>query len=73
MPSTSTVHLLPGTIEPNAATVDLGPDGNVQVYVFTAAVGGIAPVLVDVVGYTVDHTHDDRYLTEGQSRPTFRP
>ena len=63
-PSTSTVNFAAGSIEPNAATVDLGPGGTVQVFVKTAALAGTADVLLDVVGYTVDHDHDDRYYTE---------
>lgn len=63
-PATSTVNFLPGSVEPNAATVDLGPGGKVQIFVKTAAQTGTADVLVDVVGYTVDHTHDDRYYTD---------
>jgi hypothetical protein len=66
VPSTSTVNFQPGTVEPNAATVDLA-GGKVQVFVKTAASGGSAHVLVDVVGYTVGHTHDDRYYTESET------
>jgi hypothetical protein len=57
-PLTSTVNFTTGSDEPNAATVDLGPGGTVQVYVHAAT----AHVVLDVVGYTVDHDHDDRYL-----------
>lgn len=60
-PTTSTVNFAAGAIEPNAATVDLGPGGKMQIWVKTAATAGTSDVLVDVVGYTVDHTHDDRY------------
>jgi len=37
-----------------------------QVYVKTASPAGTADVLVDVVGYTVGHTHDDRYYTDSE-------
>jgi hypothetical protein len=67
VPSTSNVNwLASGAIEPNAATVDLAGDGTMQVYVKTASPTGTAHVLVDVVGYTVDHTHDDAYYTEDE-------
>jgi len=65
-PTTSTVNFTAGSIEPNAATVDLGPGGRVQIFIKTAAANGTADVLVDVVGYTVDHTHDDRYPTHSE-------
>ena len=64
-PTTSTVNFFPGAIEPNAATVDLN-DGKIQIWVETSSNSGSADVLIDVVGYTVDHTHDDRYYTEGE-------
>lgn len=66
-PTTSTVNFTTvGAIEPNAATVDLGPGGKVEVWLSTADSGGSADVLVDVLGYTVDHTHDDRYYTQAE-------
>lgn len=66
IPTTATVNFLPGTNTPNAATADLGPGGRVQIFVKTAAANGTADVVVDVVGYTVDHTHDDSYYTEDE-------
>ncbi len=67
-PATSTVNFTAaGVVEPNAATVALGPGGKMQVYLFTSAPAGTADVLVDVVGYTIGHTHDDRYYTKAQS------
>lgn len=65
-PSTSTVNFFPGTIEPNAATVELSSDGKIQIWVETSSDTGNAHVLIDVVGYTIDHTHDDRYYTEDE-------
>lgn len=65
-PTTSTVNFEPGTVEPNAATVDLGPGGKVQLWVDLESNAGTAHVLLDVVGYTVDHAHDDRYYTEDE-------
>jgi hypothetical protein len=66
-PETSTVNFDTGTVEPNAATIDLGPGGKIQIWVETASDTGTAHVLVDVVGYTIDHTHDDRYYTETET------
>ena len=63
-PSTSTVNFQAGSVEPNAATVDLSADGKVQVWVFMPDAAAKADVLIDVVGYTVDHNHDDRYYTK---------
>lgn len=71
IPTTSTVNFNAGSIEPNSATVDLGPGGKVQVFLNTDTAGGTAHVLLDVVGYTVDHTHDDRYYTEGEADGRF--
>lgn len=65
-PSTSTVNFIAGTVEPNGATVDLGLGGRVQIYVKTASPSGSAHVLLDIVGYTIDHGHDDRYYTESE-------
>lgn len=65
-PSTSTVNFQAGSVEPNAATVDLSADGKLQVWVFMPDAAAQADVLIDVVGYTVDHNHDDRYYTQGQ-------
>ncbi len=64
-PTTSTVNFFPGAIEPNGATVDLN-DGKIQIWVETSSNTGTADVLIDVVGYTIGHTHDDRYYTEGE-------
>ena len=61
VPSTSTVNFEAGITTPNAATVDLSADGKVQIWLETDNDGGSAHVLLDVVGYTVDHTHDDLY------------
>ena len=65
-PSTSTVNFQAGSVEPNAATVDLSADGKLQVWVFMPDAAATADVLIDVVGYTVDHDHDDRYYTQDQ-------
>ena len=64
-PTTSTVNFFPGAIEPNGATVDLN-NGQIQIWVETSADTGTADVLIDVVGYTIGHTHDDRYYTEAE-------
>ncbi|MGB3734540.1 MAG: hypothetical protein WA964_06270 [Ilumatobacter sp.] len=65
-PTTSTVNFVPGAIEPNGATVDLN-NGQIQVWLETSSNSGSADVLIDVVGYTIDHTHDDRYYTETEA------
>ena len=65
-PSTSTVNFQAGSVEPNAATVDLSADGKVQVWVFMPSATAEADVLIDVVGYTIDHNHDDRYYTQDE-------
>ena len=65
-PSTSTVNFQALSVEPNAATVALNADGELQVYVFMPTPGASANVLIDIVGYTTDHNHDDRYYTEGE-------
>lgn len=67
IPRTSTVNFTAGSVTPNSATVDLAAGGLVQVYVKTASATGTAHVLIDVVGYTVDHTFDDRYYTEAET------
>ena len=64
-PTTSTVNFVAGANAPNGATVDLN-NGQVQVWVDVSSASGSADVLIDVVGYTIDHTHDDRYYTEDE-------
>lgn len=66
-PTTSTVNFKAGSTEPNAATADLGPGGTVQLWLETPFQTGEAHVLLDIVGYTIDHAHDDRYYTEAES------
>ena len=63
-PTTSTVNFGPGGVEPNSATVDLSADGGIQIWAFVLGGATSVDVLVDVVGYTIDHHHDDRYYTE---------
>lgn len=48
---------------PNAVTVELSATGAVNFYNLACQVH----VAVDVVGYHVDHTHDDRYYTKAQA------
>jgi hypothetical protein len=66
-PQTSTVNFSANDVVPNSATVDLPANGKVQIWVEIAGNSGSADVLVDVVGYTVDHTHDDRYYTKTEA------
>lgn len=47
----------------NAVTADLSADGRVSFY----NLAGTVNIAADVVGYFVDHTHDDRYYTKAQS------
>lgn len=63
VPTTSTLNFTAGSIEPNAATVDLSPSGVIELWLVTTSVTGTSDVLVDVLGYTFDHHHDDRYPT----------
>jgi hypothetical protein len=63
-PTTSTVNFEAGAVAPNSAVVDLGSDGSLQVWLSLDGEAGTADVLVDVVGYTIGHDHDDRYYTE---------
>ena len=66
-PATSTVNFsAAGAIVPNSATVALGTGGSIQIWVEIAGSVGSADVLIDIVGYTVDHNHDDRYYTEAE-------
>ena len=48
---------------PNAVTTDVSGDGRISF--FNNA--GTADVVVDVLGYYVDHNHDDRYYTKDQT------
>ena len=47
---------------PNAVTSDIGADGKISF--FNSA--GSVNLLADIVGYFVDHHHDDRYYTKAQ-------
>ena len=68
-PSVSTLNVTVGGTFPNGATITLptsgGSAGQVQIwYEAYAATGGTTDLLIDVVGYYIDHNHDDRYYTE---------
>ncbi len=47
---------------PNAVTVDVPHDGQVSFY----NEAGLVNIVADIVGYYVDHSHDDRYYTKEQ-------
>lgn len=47
----------------NAATADLSVDGRVSFY----NLAGTVHIAADIVGYFVDHGHDDRYYTKTQT------
>jgi hypothetical protein len=47
---------------PNAVTVDVPASGQVSFYNHA----GTVDVIADIVGYYVDHNHDDRYYTKAQ-------
>jgi hypothetical protein len=64
-PLASTLNPFPGRIVFNSATVLLG-GGAFSVYNHSGSVH----VLADVVGYLVDHNHDERYATLGTGGPT---
>ena len=68
-PSVSTLNVTVGGTFPNGATITLpttgGSAGQIQIwYEAYAATGGTTDLLIDVVGYYIDHNHDDRYYTE---------
>lgn len=65
-PTTSNVNFTAGAVVPNSATVDLSADGQIQVWVALHSGAGTANVLVDIVGYTIGHDHDDRYYSEAE-------
>jgi hypothetical protein len=47
---------------PNAVVTDIGADGKVSFFNNS----GVVDVAADIVGYYVDHNHDDRYYTKAQ-------
>ena len=47
---------------PNKVDVKLGADGSVEVFNSV----GTVHLAADLVGYYIDHRHDDRYYTEGE-------
>lgn len=62
-PTTANVNFAAGSVSPNAATIDLSASGALELWLVTASQSGTAHVVVDVLGYTFDHNHDDRYPT----------
>ncbi|MEL6894102.1 MAG: hypothetical protein AAFP84_21105, partial [Actinomycetota bacterium] len=67
-PTTSNLNFAAGAIVPNNVSVELGPDGAVEIWFEAPAAGETVDVLADVVGYYLpdDHDHDDRYYTEAE-------
>ncbi len=59
-PNASTLNPAPGRTTFNTATVAQGPSHRMRLY----NDAGRVDLIVDVVGYYVDHDHDDRYYTE---------
>ncbi len=59
-PNASTLNPSPGRTTFNTATVAMGPSHRMRLY----NDAGQVDLIVDVVGYFVDHDHDDRYYTE---------
>jgi PPE-repeat protein len=47
---------------PNAVTSDVSADGKVSFFNNSGSVN----VIADIVGYFVDHNHDDRYYTKSE-------
>jgi len=70
-PAVSTLNVTANGIFPNGATLTLpttGPAaGQVQIWFEGDGTGGRTDMLIDIVGYYVDHNHDDRYYTKAQS------
>jgi hypothetical protein len=63
LPNASHLNPAPGQPPtPNAVNVDLDTSGEFSIYNLQGAVH----IIVDVVGYYDDHTHDDRYYTESE-------
>lgn len=62
-PTASNLNMIAnGPPTPNAVEADIGTDGKISFY----NNGGTVNVIADIVGYYVDHTHDDRYYTKAQ-------
>lgn len=62
-PNASSLNPVPGQpATPNAVTTDLTASGEFRIFNAFGAVG----VIVDVLGYYVDHNHDDRYYTQDE-------
>lgn len=63
LPNASNLNWVAGQAPtPNAVTVDLSADGKIKVF----NERGTVNVIIDIVGYYDDHTHDDRYYTKAQ-------
>ena len=58
-PNASTMNPEPGRTTFNTATVAMGASGRMRLYNNAGSVN----LVVDVVGYFIDHDHDDRYYT----------
>jgi hypothetical protein len=69
-PTTSNLNVVAGVNVPNSVTVGLptagGNAGKIQIW-YQGSGGGSTHILVDVVGYYDNHTHDDRYYTKSQT------
>lgn len=61
-PLASNLNFSNGMTVPNLATVDLGEGGAVRFYNDQGSVD----IIADVVGFYIDHDHDDRYYTEAE-------
>jgi uncharacterized membrane protein len=62
-PTASNLNPVPGAPPtPNAVVTDLSPGFKFDVY----NLAGTVDVIVDIAGYYIDHTHDDRYYTEAE-------
>ncbi|HVF04636.1 MAG TPA: hypothetical protein VNA20_07350 [Frankiaceae bacterium] len=62
-PTVFTLTYAAGQVDESVATVKVGSLRQIVVYASTTA-----PVVVDVVGYYVNHNHDDAYLTKAQAQ-----
>lgn len=64
LPTTSNVNFLSGQAPtPNKVDVGLSATGTIKIY----NDAGTSNVAVDIFGYYIDHTHDDRYYTESET------
>ncbi len=68
VPLTANLNPFPGLPQEfNSVITDLNDEGQFSIYNRF----GTVDVVIDLVGYYADHTHDDRYYTEDEINATF--